>query len=148
MVIARYCKEHFVSADVVGKTDGIQAAWRNNFSLLGGRLVPKHLIISPCLSHLFSFITTSQTSCIKLVATASLHLSYPVSSVVCRESETRTGSYNRPFGELNKGGGVEICVCSQTSGVEYEQWDSCQERSSSSLMNLDDGALPSSPFSQ
>lgn len=45
-----YSNEHLVSDGAVVKTDGIGAAWRNNFSSLTGLLMPKSLIIS--LMHL------------------------------------------------------------------------------------------------
>lgn len=110
--IASYSKEHFVSNSVVGKPDGIQTAWRNNFCSLSGPLVPKHLIIS--FPHLFAFITTSQTSYNKPVAAAVLSPFISCQFSGLQGEQTRTGSYNRTFGGERTGGGGggggNVCV--------------------------------------
>lgn len=116
MLTAGHNKEHFVSVSMVSKPDGIEAAWRNNFSSLSGLPLPKCLIIS-------SFCTSSPSSLpvkLALITWWSLlcfHLSYPDSSVVCRE--TRRGQ-EVIKGRLRQGYSANVCVCSQMSGLDYE----------------------------
>lgn len=69
----------------------------------------QNIWLSP-FSHLFSFIRTSQTSCIKLVATALL-----LPFISCQLSglpgeQTRAGSYNRLFGGGLRRGGWCLCI--------------------------------------